>query len=265
MKDTKVAILGCGNIGQSIAKGLISNDEFSSKNLTVTKRNISSIKSFEDFGVKVTTDNIGVIKNAEIIIIAVKPYKVEQIINEIKPEIVNNHHIIISLATSISTLEIQEMIGYSIPVYRVMPNIAAEINESMTCICQKNSTSEIDKKVEWLFNKIGVSLFINEELMEASTILGACGIAYVLRFIRGMIQGGVQIGFDAETANTIVSQTVKGSAELLIKQGKHPEVEIDKVTTPKGCTIKGLNEMEHQGFSSSLIKGIVASYTEIEK
>jgi pyrroline-5-carboxylate reductase len=101
--------------------------------------------------------------------------------------------------------------------------------------------------------------------MESATILGACGIAYVLRFIRAMIQGGIEVGFDAKTANTIVNQTVKGAAELLIRNGSHPEAEIDKVTTPKGVTIVGLNEMEHSGFSSALIKGIVTSYQKIEK
>jgi pyrroline-5-carboxylate reductase len=108
-------------------------------------------------------------------------------------------------------------------------------------------------------------MIIDEELMQSATILGACGIAYALRFIRAMIQGGIQIGFDAKTASAIVNQTVKGAAELLIERKEHPENEIDKVTTPKGCTIVGLNEMEHNGFSSSLIKGIVASYEKIEK
>jgi pyrroline-5-carboxylate reductase len=101
--------------------------------------------------------------------------------------------------------------------------------------------------------------------MEAATVIGACGIAYVLRFIRAMIQGGIEIGFDANTASKIVTQTVKGASELLIQREQHPEFEIDKVTTPKGCTIAGLNEMEHNGFSSALIKGIVTSYKKIEK
>ena len=100
--------------------------------------------------------------------------------------------------------------------------------------------------------------------MDAATILGACGVAYVLRFMRAMIQGGIQVGFDAKTATKIVSQTMKGASELIIQNGTHPEEEIDKVTTPKGCTIIGLNEMEHAGFSSALIKGIVTSYEKIE-
>ena len=116
-----------------------------------------------------------------------------------------------------------------------------------------------------LFNQLGRAVNIDEKLMDAATVLGACGIAYALRFIRANIQGGIEIGFDATTATLIAAQTVKGAAELLIQGGRHPEQEIDKVTTPKGCTIAGLNEMEHQGFSSSLIKGISASYEKISK
>ena len=120
-------------------------------------------------------------------------------------------------------------------------------------------------EVKSIFDAIGTTIYIDESLMESATVLGACGIAYVLRFMRAMIQGGIQIGFDAKTASTIVAQTVKGASELLIENKQHPEYEIDKVTTPKGCTIVGLNEMEHNGFSSSLIKGLVASFDKIEK
>jgi pyrroline-5-carboxylate reductase len=108
-------------------------------------------------------------------------------------------------------------------------------------------------------------LHVDEELMEAVTVLGACGIAYVMRFIRAMVQGGIQIGFSAEMASTIVKHTVNGASELLLQGNAHPEAEIDKVTTPKGCTIVGLNEMEHNGFSSALIKGIVKSFEALEK
>ena len=113
--------------------------------------------------------------------------------------------------------------------------------------------------------QLGVAVPIDEKLMDAATVLGACGIAYALRYIRANIQGGIEIGFDVRTANLIAAQTVKGAAELLIRSSRHPEEEIDKVTTPKGCTIAGLNEMEHQGFSSSLIKGITVSYQKILK
>jgi pyrroline-5-carboxylate reductase len=145
-----------------------------------------------------------------------------------------------------------------------MPNTAADVKESLTCIAHHHAgPAEIDV-VNSAFSLVGPVIFINEELMEAATVMGACGIAYVMRFVRAMVQGGIEIGFDAKIASAIVQQTVKGAAELLITKGSHPESEIDKVTTPKGCTIAGLNEMEHHGFSSALIKGIIASYEKIE-
>jgi pyrroline-5-carboxylate reductase len=144
-----------------------------------------------------------------------------------------------------------------------MPNTAIAIRESMTCICAHQAIDSQIKFVSELFNQLGKSVFIEEKLMDAATVLGACGTAYAMRYIRANIQGGIEIGFSASTASLIAAQTVKGAAELLLQRNTHPEQEIDKVTTPKGCTIAGLNEMEHQGFSSSLIKGIVTSYKKI--
>ena len=114
-----------------------------------------------------------------------------------------------------------------------------------------------------LFETLGKVIFINEELMAAATVLGACEIAFALRFIRAAIQGGVEIGFGADVAQQIVAQTVKGATELILQTGRHPEQEIDKVTTPKGITTSGLNEMEHQGFSSALIRGLLVSYNKL--
>nr|WP_320119222.1 pyrroline-5-carboxylate reductase [uncultured Marinifilum sp.] len=265
MKNEKISVIGCGNLGKSIAKGLIKNENFTSENIIATRRKLSLIEDLEIAGARITSDNLKAVSKSNIVLIAVKPYNVSKIIKEIKPALIEGQHIIVSLATGLGTVEISEMLDHKYPVFRAMPNIAANIGESVTCICGKNCNQEQTQKVKSIFDAIGESLIINEELMEAATILGACGIAFVFRFIRAMIQGGIQIGFDANTAKQIVSQTVKGAAEMLQKNNDHPESEIDKVTTPKGCTIVGLNEMEHQGFSSSLIKGIVSSFEKIEK
>jgi pyrroline-5-carboxylate reductase len=171
---------------------------------------------------------------------------------------------LVSVTTGVKISEIQKITGSEVPVIRAMPNISAGVCRSVTCLCGNGSAGEL-APVKSLFDLIGTSMIIDEDLMESATILGACGIAYVLRFIRAMIQGGIQIGFDAATASAIVNQTVKGAAELLIEGHQHPEFEIDRVTTPKGCTIVGLNEMEHNGFSSSLIKGLVASFAKIDQ
>ncbi len=261
----KIAIIGCGNLGLSIVNGLLDTDNISPTQLTVTRRNIASLEYLTAKGVCVTSDNSQAVADSEIVIFALKPYKLLEVVQDLKQELDFNKHIIVSLATGISLKEINEILGEAFPVFRAMPNTAADVNMSMTCISSFNANDEAINKVRECFNSIGDTIIIDEELMDSATVLGACGIAYVLRFIRGMIQGGIEIGFDAKIASRIVTQTVKGASELLIQRKEHPEFEIDKVTTPKGCTIAGLNEMEHNGFSSALIKGIVTSYNKIEK
>lgn len=262
MKNKKIAIIGCGNLGQSILNGLLSKN-IPPQNITVTRRNLKNLEHLQSSGVQITDDNIKAIQESEIIIIALKPYNILEELKKFSPHFKENH-ILISLATGINIEQIQGSVNKSIPIFRAMPNTAADVGDSITCICSNNYLPEQIAIVKECFDSLGESIVIEEKLMNAATVLGACGIAFVLRFIRGMIQGGIQIGFDAKTANAIVTHTVKGAAQLLIERNTHPEYEIDKVTTPMGCTIEGLNEMEHNGFSSALIKGIIASYDKID-
>ena len=260
----KITIVGGGNLGSAIAEGLLISKFSKASEITVTKRNVSTLRSLKESGVEITDDNPSAVKNAEVIILAVKPFQATEVLNSVKKEL-SGKKILISVVTGVTLGDIETIIGKKIPLFRAMPNTAIAIQESMTCICSKDATPAEVKYVNELFAKLGKVVTIDEKLMEASTILGACGTAYAMRYIRASIQGGIEIGFDAATASLIAAQTVKGAAELLLKKGTHPEQEIDKVTTPKGCTIAGLNEMEHQGFSSSLIRGIVASYKKIAK
>ena len=265
MKAKKIAIIGCGNLGLSILNGLMEQESISPSDIIVTKRKTKELDYLKDEGVLVTTDNVKAVGDAELIIVALKPYNVLEILAELKSVFDPKKHVLISLATGITLQQIEAVIEKPVPIFRAMPNTAADVGMSMTCVSTNSVDHEIQEKVKYCFDAIGQTIFIDEDLMDSATVLGACGIAYVLRFIRGMIQGGIQIGFDADTASQIVTHTVKGAAELLIKRQQHPEFEIDKVTTPKGCTIAGLNEMEHNGFSSALIKGIVTSFDKIEK
>jgi len=261
----RVAIIGCGNIGLSLLQGLMKNPLTDASKIIVTRRNTEELEYLKKDGVTVLTDNKKAVYDSDLVIIAVKPYNIAGILEEIKDQLNPAKHILVSVTAGVSIREIQDQIKVNIPVFRAMPNISASVGKSVSCISHgETGKHEIDT-IRDLFNNMGTTMIIDEELMQSATILGACGVAYVLRFIRAMIQGGIQIGFDAKTASEIVNQTVKGAAELLIQRQVHPESEIDKVTTPKGCTIVGLNEMEHNGFSSSLIKGIVASYEKIEK
>lgn len=256
-----ISIIGCGNLGISILNGLLQSG-YTSGALTASRRQLESLDYFSSKGVRLTTSNVEAIKDADIILLTVKPYNILPVIEEIRLAM-RQDQILVSCATGIGMEEMREALQVPSKIFRAMPNTAAFVGESLTCISTRDGSTEEIESVRNIFDSIGETIVIGEDLIDAATVLGACGIAYVLRFIRGMIQGGIEIGFDARTANAIVRQTVKGASQLLIDGGSHPESEIDKVTTPRGCTITGLNEMEHHGFSSSLIKGIVASYNKI--
>ncbi len=258
----KIGIVGCGNLGLSILNGIVK--ESPDNQIYASRRNIDSIRSLASDTVKITTDNSELIKNSNIIILALKPYNILPFIKEHNELFKSSQHTIVSVATGIVIEEIKNEMTENVGVYRAMPNTATSVNESMTAISGSEDVLNRGVEVSSIFETLGEVVVIDESLMDAATILGACGVAYVLRFMRAMIQGGIQVGFDAKTATKIVSQTMKGASELIIQNGTHPEEEIDKVTTPKGCTIIGLNEMEHAGFSSALIKGIVTSYEKIE-
>ncbi|MVT07048.1 pyrroline-5-carboxylate reductase [Chitinophaga tropicalis] len=265
MSNKKIAIIGGGNLGSAIAQGLLKSGFSQPSDLIITKRNTASLGELQALGVHTTSDNNAAIRQAEIIVVALKPYNVKEVLTQVKDAFDATRQVLISVITGVSMHDLEQIAGPGMPVVRAMPNTAIAIQESMTCICYKNVSEQQINYIKDMFDQLGISVIIDEKLMDAATVLGACGIAYALRFIRANIQGGIEIGFDVKTANLIAAQTVKGAAELLIREKRHPEEEIDKVTTPKGCTIAGLNEMEHQGFSSSLIKGITVSYDKIVK
>jgi pyrroline-5-carboxylate reductase len=261
--NEKIAIIGCGNLGLSIAQGLIKKGM--GKNLVVTRRNIQLLKPLEKDGVTVTTDNNYAVTNSKIILLALKPFKIAQVLDELNP-LLTSEHIVISSATGVPLKVIEAHSGACKQTFRVMPNVAAAVAESASCVCKSATATDASLQiVKTFFDLTGKTVIINEELMESATVLAGCGTAFVLRFIRAMVQAGIQIGFSSQTATEIANQTVKGAAEILLQTGNHPEAEIDKVTTPKGITITGLNEMEHQGFSSALIKGMLTAYKKIEE
>lgn len=261
--NKKIAIIGGGNLGAAIAEGLIKSEFVLPNHIIVSKRNIKTIEHLEAKGVLVTTDNNEAVRFADLIILAVKPFQIKDVVAGIKEELDPARHVLVSVVTGVLIHDIQQWVEKKLPVVRAMPNTAIAIQESMTCLCSANANEEQINYISDIFNQLGKVVVIEEKLMDASTVLGACGIAFALRYIRASIQGGIEIGFDAKTATLIAAQTVNGAAELLLQKGTHPEQEIDKVTTPKGCTIAGLNEMEHSGFSSSLIKGIKTSFESI--
>lgn len=257
----KIAIIGTGNLGRSIAKGLISSDAITT--LYLTKRDLEGIRDFEGYrNVHITTDNQLAVQKSDILIFAVQPAHFEAILNDIAPHLGENH-VMISTITGCTVDQIEGLVGADKYIIRAMPNTAIAVGKSMTCICTNELGSKRSDLAVAIFNRLGTTMAIPEDQMQAATVICASGIAFWMRLIRATTQAAIQLGFDAREAQELAMHTCEGASNLLIHTGNHPEEEIDKVTTPKGCTIEGLNEMEHRGLSSSLIQGMVASFHKI--
>ncbi|WP_282041311.1 pyrroline-5-carboxylate reductase [Winogradskyella flava] len=257
----KIAIIGTGNLGKSIAKGLITNNTITS--LYLTRRHLKDIQEFDGYkNVVLTTDNIEAVKQSDILIFAVQPAHFEAILNAIKPYLTEKH-VLISTITGYGIQNIENQVGEDRFIIRAMPNTAIAVGKSMTCLCSNTQGEKRIKIAEAIFNGLGHTLAIPESQMQAATVVCASGIAFWMRLIRATTQAAIQLGFDAKEAQELAMHTSEGAANLLITNGNHPEEEIDRVTTPMGCTITGLNQMEHKGLSSSLIQGMVASFNKI--
>jgi len=254
-----VAILGGGHIGTAIARGISASGKFSPEKIIITRRNVDLLENLKKEGFVIQQDNVDAVKKSEIIIISVQPQQFDGIVEEIGSYIDESRHVLISVVSGVSIDQIRRHVGAGVSVIRAMPNTAVAIRQSMTCLSAKNTSDRALQLAVNIFNSVGKTMVINEEQMIPATALCACGIAFFLRAIRAAAQGGIEIGFHAEEAIPMAAQTAMGAAALILDMQNHPESEIDKVTTPKGCTISGLNEMEHRGFSSALIKGIVTS------
>ncbi|MCD6440552.1 MAG: pyrroline-5-carboxylate reductase [Candidatus Marinimicrobia bacterium] len=266
MRNIKgIAIIGAGNIGTSIAEGLDKSGLISKNEIILTRRHVEHLSSFKEQGFQTTSDNLSAVRQSEIIIICVEPQQARSVIKDIAAELLPEKHILISVVTGLTIFQAEKLIEKDVPIVRAMPNTAISIGESITCLATRDKRARTIEKAQYLFNTVGKTIIIDEEQMSAATALGACGIAFFLRAIRAASQGGIEIGFNSEDALKIAAQTAKGAASLIIGFSNHPEYEIDRVTTPKGCTISGLNQMEHDGFSSAMIKGIITSAEKAAK
>lgn len=264
-KNITIALLGAGNIGISIAKGLLQSGSFLPENITLTRRTIHLLNKMKEFRFRIEKNNIAALSRSEIIILAVEPQQLDTLLEEIGRKLVPGKHTVISVVSGASIKQISKRITTGVAVIRAMPNTAIAVKESMTCLASEMQFGKEIKIAESIFNTVGKTLVIDEECMTAATALGACGIAFFLRAIRAASQGGIEVGFNAKDAIKIAAQTAKGAGSILLSSEHHPEYEIDRVTTPRGCTIAGLNHMEHEGFSSAMIKGIITSADKASK
>ena len=261
----RLAILGGGNIGQAMARGFINSKKVRPEHITITRKHTELLETFKKQGCVVTDNNHEAIENSEYIIAAVRPEQTARLLSSVKAFLNPTQHIFISVATGITINRIREIIGTNIPIIRAMPNTAVSVCESMTCISSANNDETYIFKVKEVFDMVGKTMIIDESGILHATILCACGVAFFLRTIRAASQGGIEIGFHPSEAIEMAAQTAKGASSLLLTTKRHPEEEIDKVTTPKGITIAGLNQMEHEGLSSAIIKGIITSARMAER
>jgi pyrroline-5-carboxylate reductase len=258
----KIAIIGAGNLGQSIAHGILGQSEIGCDTLYLTKRNTADLAQFNNHDkVIVTSDNAEATKLSDVILLCVQPGQLVSLLEEITP--FSKEKLVISTITGKKINDIENILGNESAIIRSMPNTAISVGQSMTCLSANKHGHKQILIAEKIFNALGNTLIVEESMMQAATVVCASGIAFWMRLIRATTQGAIQLGFDAPEAKNMAVQTCLGAASLLQQSNTHPEQEIDKVTTPKGCTISGLNEMEHQGLSSALIKGLVKSYDKI--
>lgn len=304
----KIAIIGAGNMGGAIARGLaqsslssvaapVSSPVPASSSASSTVASSASAASFassaadsycpadgpvafyelvvanpsrqklealqtEYPSVQITQSNVEAVRGADLVLLAVKPWKMEEVACELKPVLDYRAQMVASVAGGVGLADLSALFRHNDmlpPLFYVMPNTAVAVRQSMTFVAAQGASEEQTAAVVDLFRLLGEVMLVEERLMDGGMALASCGIAFAMRYIRAAMEGGVELGFYPNEAKQIVMQTLCGAVELLRSTGNHPEAEIDRVTTPGGITIRGLNEMEHAGFTDSVIRGLRAA------
>ena len=252
----KITIIGAGNMGGAIARALAVGTYFTPSDNTCTARSASTLEKF-DKGFNLTTDNHKAVAGADIVLFAVKPWLMEEVVRDVAPYM--DKQIVASVAAGITFSQLSEWLGGSPAMFRIIPNTAVEVGSGVTFISSCNTSEQTRAMIFDMFSQMGYALEVEEDMMAAGTALASCGIAYAMKYIQASVSGGVSLGFDEEQARKIVEYTVKGAAELLLATGNPPQVEIDKVTTPGGLTQRGLAAMEDAGFSAAVCNGLTVN------
>ena len=258
----KIGIIGAGNMGGAIAKGLAKTDYFQAKDIIVSDLSDACLTSVKEAvpEIYVCKDNQEAAQ-ADIVLLAVKPWLVDIVLKEIA-DTLNEHKILIVVAAGVTFEQIFQHLPnhlQDLPCYRLIPNTAISEMESMNLFAAIHTSAQQNEYIFKIFSDLGTCMMLDEDKMAAATSLTSCGIAYALRYVRASVQAAVEMGFRPADAQAMVAQTMKGAAELLLNNETSAENEIDKVTTPGGITIKGLNELEANGFNNAIIKALKAS------
>ena len=252
----KITIIGAGNMGGAIARALAVF--MPAADITVTARSAATLQKFTSAGFNVTTDNVAAVADADMIIFAVKPWLMEEVLGGVAGSVDCQTQVVASVAAGISFKQMSSWIGGVPAMFRIIPNTAIEVGSGVTFISSCNASAEQKLVVLDMFGRMGYALEVEEEMMAAGTALASCGIAYAMRYIKASAEGGQALGFAPDQARKIVEYTVKGAAELLLATGNDPQTEIDKVTTPGGMTMNGLAAMQESGFDAAVQNGLDA-------
>lgn len=257
-----ISIIGGGNMGGAIARGLAQGSLFRAENITVIDIIDTPLKALEDFNKQIRTalNDYSSIASADIILLAVKPWLIIETIRRIKPNI-NEKQILASVAAGISIREMKDEFPDSNQpsIFRIVPNTAISVGKSMTLIASDKALPEKETLLLDMFNELGWASIIDESKIPAGTALTSCGIAYLFHYVRAAMLAGIEMGFYPQQAQDMIVKTMLGAASLLEETKQHPEAEVDKVTTPGGITIKGINELEANGFTNAIIQAMRAS------
>ncbi len=247
-------------MGGATIEGLLKSKSIGAGDITVADP-YADLNKYKEKGLSISTNNAESVKGSDVVMLFVKPWFVEDVLEEIKDTMDYDKQSIIVVAAGVASFSIERWLkkdGELPEIFLCIPNIGIAQLCSMTFLVNVNATDERLSTIKSLFDKMGKTMVVGEGLLPAATALASCGIAYALRYVRAASEGGVELGFKAKSAQEIVLQTVKGAVALLETSDLHPEALIDLVTTPGGVTIKGLNAMEHAGFSSAVIKGLLS-------
>ena len=255
----KLSVIGAGNMGGALIHGWAKSGKVES--ITIADKNEQLLANFKAKypQITTTTDNAAAAKGADIVVLVVKPWLMPVVIDEIRPVLDLKRQIVVSDAANFTTDKLAEALGTDGNLFYVIPNIAAEFGASMSFIAKgKSASDEALAQVKGLYDLAGETIVVAENLVAAGMMMASCGIAYVMRYISAQMRGGCEMGFYPDQARQIALQTMQSAVTLLKETGLHPEAAIDKVTTPGGVTIKGLNELDHAGFTSAVIRALKA-------
>jgi pyrroline-5-carboxylate reductase len=254
---TKIAVIGAGKLGEALIGGMLDAGIVKKDLFIATAAHPERLELIQKkFGVKTTLSNGEAVRKAQLVLLCVKPQIVEEVLRQIADDLTPKH-VLISVAASVSTRFMENILGKSIPVIRAMPNTPCLIKEGMTAVAAGTHATQLQvQAAKKMFDAIGRCVMVDEKHMDAVTALGASGPAFVYTIIESLIEGGVRVGLPRDIATLMAAQMVHGAATMVLQTGEHPAKLKDTVTTPAGCTVDGLLELEEGGLRVTLIKAV---------